>query len=199
MTLPVMNTGTNTPTPPDEKPFWTTSEFYVTAVAPLIIAFLTLFNVGHVDLTRDARAQAMVKIGALIAAAIAAGFYAHSRGKVKASSAVKQTVETLVQLLPTITSMMAERPPAQITLNATSAELASNRPESVELAAAVPADFTNSQLEQLGGFFARILDSRLERVVSAVDEMENRLNEPVVATFQPARRPTTGAKPSASS
>lgn len=71
-----------------DKPGYATTEFWIAGVAPLIIALLALFNVGHVDLTKDPTAQAIIKIGSFIASAIGAAFYAHSRGHMKAGAVV---------------------------------------------------------------------------------------------------------------
>lgn len=87
-----------TPTPASGdalKTGWQTTEFWTAGVAPLVISLLTLFNIGHIDLTNNARAQAAIKVGALLAAAISAGLYAHSRGHAKAGASIKAGIQTL--------------------------------------------------------------------------------------------------------
>jgi hypothetical protein len=182
-TPPVINTGATSTTPPDEKPAYTTTEFWLAGVAPLIVSLLTLFNIGHVDLTNDPRAQAIIKIGAFVAAAIGAGFYAHSRGKVKAGASVKQAIETLVQLLPTVASQLPQPAPAQVTVTTPPA------PEPLQpLQMSIGEGWmgtgeglNETEQEQIGELVSEIVNSHLKNHLSdAINVLEERLRYPVI-------------------
>ncbi len=84
------------------KAGWQTTEFWTAGVAPFVISLLTVFNIGHVDLTHDPRVHAIIVAASLLASAIGAAFYAHSRGHMKAGAAVKSGLESLGSNLPTL-------------------------------------------------------------------------------------------------
>jgi hypothetical protein len=67
------------------KPGWTTSEFWQTLLVSLVAAAVALGSVIKPGFNLKGL-QAIVPAVALIAAAIAQGFYSHSRGTVKAAA-----------------------------------------------------------------------------------------------------------------
>lgn len=66
----------------DIKPGMLTTEFWVTLLTN-VWGTVALFGGFNVD---DSTANSVIKVAALVASAVASGWYAHSRGKVKSSN-----------------------------------------------------------------------------------------------------------------
>jgi hypothetical protein len=67
------------------KPGWTTTEFWQTVLVQVIAAIVALGTVFHTSFQLNGL-QSVVPVAALLAAAIAQAFYAHSRSTVKSAA-----------------------------------------------------------------------------------------------------------------
>jgi len=69
------------------KPGYLTTEFYVTLLTQVwgVIALVGGFDVNN------STANSAIKVGGLLAAAVASGFYSHSRGKAKSAPVTNVT------------------------------------------------------------------------------------------------------------
>jgi predicted alpha-1,6-mannanase (GH76 family) len=71
--------------PGEVKPGWTTTEFWQTLIVHLLVAIVALGTVFHAHWNLDGL-QAIVPAVAVMASALAQGFYTHSRATVKSSA-----------------------------------------------------------------------------------------------------------------
>lgn len=161
---------TSAPVTPDPaKPGWTTTEFWVAGVAPLIVSMLTLFNIGHVDLTNNPTAQAIIKIGGLAAASIGAAFYAHSRGHMKAGATIAAALKTmdvgawLGQGLSDIGAGLGQITPVQPPVALPVGELT--------IGEAQPQLFTEDQLLQIVDVISPTLKTHVEQAIAELKQV----------------------------
>ena len=75
----------NPVTPGVVNPGWTTTEFWQTLIVHLLVAIVALGTVFHAHWNLNGL-QAIVPAVALMASALAQGFYSHSRATVKSSA-----------------------------------------------------------------------------------------------------------------
>lgn len=171
-----------TPTTPT-KPGYTTTEFGAGVVFPVIFLLLSQFNILHVD-TNNPHVEAIVKLGSYVFAAVGAGFYAYSRGHMKAGAAISDGLKVLAGELPGMGSAVQQLAPAQA---AAVAHIVA--PYVAELKAFDPK-FSEGQLEDLsniiGGLLKRHSSQELEPLIrDAVKQIIHNVQNPVSPADEP--------------